>query len=45
MSQNAVYCNEVDCLQVTIDRKYLPNRKTCNLPFQFLLHEKKNGLK
>ena len=25
MSQNEVYCNEVECLQVTIDRKYLPN--------------------
>ena len=25
MSQNEVYCNEVECLQVIIDRKYLPN--------------------
>ena len=40
MSQNEVYCNEVECLQVTIDRKYLPNRKTYNLSFQFYYMKK-----
>ena len=26
MSQTEVYCNKVECLQVTIERKYLLNR-------------------
>ena len=41
MSQTEVYCNKVECLQVTIDRKYLLNRLEISKVFVTGHHKKR----